>query len=142
MATVDKTFGDFRLNTNIGMSLYHTSMQTIGFAGDLIIPNFFALNNINYAANYKPLPDGYDDEVQSIFANVELGWRSQLYLTLTGRNDWDSKLAFATQSSYFYPSVGLSAVLTEMFALPKIISYAKSTWFLHSCSLFFRPLPD
>ena len=72
MATVDKTFGDFRLNTNIGMSLYHTSMQTIGFAGDLIIPNFFALNNINYAANYKPLPDGYDDEVQSIFANVEL----------------------------------------------------------------------
>ena len=44
MATVDKTFGDFRLNTNIGMSLYHTSMQTIGFAGDLIIPNFFALN--------------------------------------------------------------------------------------------------
>ncbi len=125
MATVDKTFGDFRLNTNIGMSLYHTSMQTIGFAGDLIIPNFFALNNINYAANYKPLPDGYDDEVQSIFANVELGWRSQLYLTLTGRNDWDSKLAFSNQSSYFYPSVGLSAVLTEMFALPKIISYAK-----------------
>ena len=122
MATVDKTFGDFRLNTNIGMSLYHTSMQTIGFAGDLIIPNFFALNNINYAANYKPLPDGYDDEVQSIFANVELGWRSQLYLTLTGRNDWDSKLAFSNQSSYFYPSVGLSAVLTEMFALPKIIS--------------------
>mgnify|MGYP002231000271 FL=1 len=105
MATVDKTFGDFRLNTNIGMSLYHTSMQTIGFAGDLIIPNFFALNNINYAANYKPLPDGYDDEVQSIFANVELGWRSQLYLTLTGRNDWDSKLAFSNQSSYFYPSV-------------------------------------
>ncbi|KAB5013328.1 TonB-dependent receptor, partial [Bacteroides thetaiotaomicron] len=125
MATVDKTFGDFRLNTNIGMSLYHTSMQTIGFAGDLIIPNFFALNNINYAANYKPLPDGYDDEVQSIFANVELGWRSQLYLTLTGRNDWDSKLAFSNQSSYFYPSVGLSAVLTEMFTLPKIISYAK-----------------
>ena len=125
LATVDKTFGDFRLNTNIGMSLYHTSMQTIGFAGDLIIPNFFALNNINYAANYKPLPDGYDDEVQSIFANVELGWRSQLYLTLTGRNDWDSKLAFSNQSSYFYPSVGLSAVLTEMFALPKIISYAK-----------------
>ena len=114
LATVDKTFGDFRLNTNIGMSLYHTSMQTIGFAGDLIIPNFFALNNINYAANYKPLPDGYDDEVQSIFANVELGWRSQLYLTLTGRNDWDSKLAFSNQSSYFYPSVGLSAVLTVM----------------------------
>ena len=125
MATVDKTFGDFRLNTNIGMSLYHTSMQTIGFAGDLIIPNFFALNNINYAANYKPLPDGYDDEVQSIFANVELGWRSQLYLTLTGRNDWDSRLAFSDYKSFFYPSVGLSAILTSMFNAPDWLTYLK-----------------
>ena len=82
MATVDKTFGDFRLNTNIGMSLYHTSMQTIGFAGDLIIPNFFALNNINYAANYKPLPDGYDDEVQSIFAGIP-NWLSPISLHIS-----------------------------------------------------------
>ena len=40
-------------------------------------------------------------------------------------NIFISKLAFSNQSSYFYPSVGLSAVLTEMFARPKIISYAK-----------------
>lgn len=125
LATVDKTFGDFRLNANVGASIYHTSMQTMGFAGDLIIPNFFALNNLNYSANYKPLPEGYEDEIQSVFANVELGWRSQLYLTLTGRYDWDSKLAYSKQPGYFYPSVGLSAVLTEMFELPKIITYAK-----------------
>ena len=48
-----------------------------------------------------------------------------LYLTVTGRNDWDSKLAFSDQASFFYPSVGLSAVLSEMFELPEIITYAK-----------------
>ena len=125
LANVDKPFGDFRLNVNLGASLYHTSMQNLGYAGDLIIPNFFALNNLNYAANYKPKVEGYEDEIQSVFANIELGWKSQLYLTMTGRNDWDSKLAFSKQRSYFYPSIGLSAVVSEMFALPKIISYAK-----------------
>jgi TonB-linked SusC/RagA family outer membrane protein len=125
LATLDKRFGDFSLNVNLGASLYHTSMQSIGYAGDLLIANFFALNNINYQNNYKPLQEGWDDETQSIFANAEIGWKSMLYLTLTGRNDWDSKLAFSNNSSYFYPSVGLSAVLTEMFKLPELISYAK-----------------
>lgn len=48
-----------------------------------------------------------------------------MYLTLTGRNDWDSKLAFTSKSSYFYPSVGLSWVISETFKLPEAISYLK-----------------
>ena len=91
----------------------------------MIIPNFFQINNINFSANYKPDPQGYKDEIQSVFASAELSWRNQLYLTLTGRNDWDSKLAFSDQASFFYPSVGLSAVLSEMFELPEVITYAK-----------------
>mgnify|MGYP002233149873 FL=1 len=125
LGTIDKTFGEFRLNANFGASIYHTSMDEISIAGDLIIPNFFQINNINFSANYKPEPDGYKDEIQSVFASAELSWRNQLYLTLTGRNDWDSKLAFSDQPSFFYPSVGLSAVLSEMFDLPEVITYAK-----------------
>lgn len=125
LASIDRTFGDFRLNANLGTSLYHTSMDQMLIAGDLIIPNFFEYNNINFNANYKPDPSGYQDEIQSIFANVEVSWKSQLYLTLTGRNDWDSKLAYSKQKSFFYPSVGLSAVLSEMFKMPEWITYAK-----------------
>ena len=29
-------------------------------AGDLVIPNFFQINNINFSANYKPDPTGYE----------------------------------------------------------------------------------
>lgn len=125
LGSVDRTFGDFRLNANLGASLYHTSMDQMLIAGDLVIPNFFEYNNINFKANYKPDPSGYRDEIQSVFANAEVSWRSRLYLTLTGRNDWDSKLAYSKQKSFFYPSVGLSGVLSEMFKIPEWITYAK-----------------
>ena len=125
LANIDKTFGDFHLTANVGASIYHTSMDQLYIAGDLVIPNFFQINNINFSANYKPDPTGYEDEIQSIFASAELSWKNQLYLTVTGRNDWDSKLAFSKQKSFFYPSVGLSALLSEMVKLPEVISYAK-----------------
>jgi len=125
IANIDKSFGDYRISANIGASLQYRSLEMMGYAGDLIIPNFFALNNINYSANYKPEQEGWEEEIQSIFLSTELSWRSMLYLTLTGRNDWDSKLAFSDNSSFFYPSVGLSAVLTEMFTLPEFVSFAK-----------------
>ncbi|WP_300938948.1 TonB-dependent receptor [Bacteroides acidifaciens] len=125
LANIDKTFGDFHLTANVGASIYHTSMDQLYFAGDLVIPNFFQVNNINFSSNYKPDPTGYKDEIQSIFASAELSWKNQLYLTLTGRNDWDSKLAFSKQKSFFYPSVGLSALLSEMVELPELITYAK-----------------
>lgn len=125
LGNIDKTFGEFRLNANFGASIYHTSMNQLSIAGDLKISNFFQMNNINYSANYKPDPQGYDDEIQSVFASAELSWRNQLYLTVTGRNDWDSKLAYSKHPSFFYPSVGLSAVLSDMLELPEVISYAK-----------------
>lgn len=125
LGNIDKIFGEFRLNANFGASIYHTSMNQLSIAGDLKIPNFFQMNNINYSANYKPDPQGYDDEIQSVFASAELSWRNQLYLTVTGRNDWDSKLAYSKHPSFFYPSVGLSAVLSDMLELPEVISYAK-----------------
>lgn len=125
LGNIDKTFGEFRLNANFGASIYHTSMNQLSIAGDLKIPNFFQINNINYSANYKPDPQGYDDEIQSVFASAELSWKNQLYMTVTGRNDWDSRLAYSKHPSFFYPSVGLSAVLSDMFELPEVISYAK-----------------
>ena len=62
---------------------------------------------------------------QSIFANVELAWKSMLYLTVTGRNDWESALAFSKYKLFFYPSVGLSAVVSEMVDMPEWFSFLK-----------------
>ena len=61
LANIDKTFGDFHLTANVGASIYHTSMDQLYIAGDLVIPNFFQINNINFSANYKPDPTGYEE---------------------------------------------------------------------------------
>ena len=53
------------------------------------------------------------------------GYKSMLYLTATGRNDWESQLAFSEASSFFYPSVGLSGIISSMVKLPDWLSYLK-----------------
>lgn len=62
------------------------------------------------------MQNGWREQTQSVFASAELGYKSTYYLTLTGRNDWPSQLAGpnSTSKSFFYPSVGLSVVLSEL----------------------------
>ncbi|MDR0733168.1 MAG: SusC/RagA family TonB-linked outer membrane protein [Dysgonamonadaceae bacterium] len=60
--------------------------------------------------------------VYSGFASAQIGFKSWVFLNLTGRNDWSSTLP-SDNRSYFYPSATASAVLTD--ALP-IKSHALS----------------
>ena len=129
MASMNKNFVDNRLNVNvqIGASINDMLEESDHIEGGLsMIPNFFALGNINPAAA-KTSDAEWHDQTQSIFASAELGWDSQYYLTLTGRNDWASMLAFTDKMSYFYPSVGGSWLISETFRdkLPQAISFLK-----------------
>lgn len=126
MLTVNKTWDDWSLMVNFGASINDNRLKMLGIEGDLRdLPNFFSFSNVNYAAKFKPNTLAWHDQSQGIFANVELGWKSMLYLTLTGRNDWESQLAFSKTTSFFYPSVGLSAVISNMAKLPEWISLLK-----------------
>ncbi len=64
-------------------------------------------------------------QIQSIFGSLNLSFKTWAYLTLTERNDWSSALAFTSNESYSYPSVGLSFIVSDMTKLPDFISYAK-----------------
>ena len=88
------------------------------------IPNVFNVYDLDNTKK-KARQDEWQEQTQSIFASVEVGWKSMLYLTLTGRNDWASQLANSSTSSFFYPSVGLSGVISEMVQLPAFIDYMK-----------------
>ena len=126
MLNIDKTFGDdWTLNANIGASINDQRYEQAGVAGDLLLTNHFAMNNLNYQEKFKPLQEGWHDQTQAIFASVEVGWRSMLYLTVTGRNDWASQLAYSKNSSFFYPSVGLSAVVSNMVNMPEWFTFLK-----------------
>jgi len=127
ITSINKTFGKFSLAANVGYSYSDYASLTRGYGGNLVlVPNKFSLNNIN-PSDSKIREAGGDSKVRNVaaFASAELGWRSMVYLTLTGRNDWNSRLVNSSEESFFYPSVGLSAIVSEMTKLPSFISYLK-----------------
>lgn len=129
MANINKTLGDFSIGANIGGSFQRTQYEDEGYQGGLKAPsNLFTPNAIDYAAatnDNRPIYGFNKHYINSLFANAELGWRAWLFLTLTGRNDWDSALAGTKHESFFYPSVGMSAIISQMVQLPEFISYMK-----------------
>ena len=73
--------------------------------------------------------NNYHDQTQAIFATAQVGYKSMIYLDLTARNDWSSALA-GTKSKdkgIFYPSVGVSAILTELLPIKSdVLSFMKA----------------
>lgn len=117
MLNIDKYFGDFSLTGTVGTSIQDVNYQYYSVGGDLnSVANSFTLKNLNQA-NAEFDQDGYHDQTQSLFATAQLGWQSKLYLDVTGRIDWASALAWTDHNSVAYPSVGLSAILTDLLPI-------------------------
>lgn len=93
-------------------------------ANSLLIPGVYSFANAN-----GPLIQAIDRperQINSLYAFAQLGWKSMVYLDITGRNDWSSTLP-ESNNSYFYPSASLSAIVSEMLHLPasSAVSFAK-----------------
>lgn len=86
-------------------------------------PNYFSTDNLK--------PGFYHGESetkqlsQSVFATATLGFKNTLFLDVTGRNEWASTIPSPRKSPFFYPSVGLSYVLTESIKPTSVLSFAK-----------------
>src|SRR3712207_4908864 len=127
IANINKRFGEFSLAANVGYSYSDYASLTRGYGGNLVlVPNKFSLTNVD-PSDSRIRESGGDTKVRNVaaFASAELGWKSMVYLTLTGRNDWNSRLVNSKEESFFYPSVGLSGIVSEMVKLPKFVSYLK-----------------
>ena len=128
MANVNKTFGDdWSLVANVGASINDVRSRELSYRGpirDAGVPNLFTVFDLDREKS-RAQKWGWQEQTQSLFGSVEVGWKQMLYLTLTGRNDWASQLAGSPQKSFFYPSVGLSWIPTATFDLPDAFSYLK-----------------
>lgn len=89
----------------------------------LTYPNVFTVANFAETNNLSQTV--VNREVQSIFASANFGYKNLLFLDVTGRNDWSSTLVNTDSQSFFYPSFGLTGILSEMFELPEAITFAK-----------------
>ena len=63
-------------------------------------------------------------EKQGVFATADVTYKDFLTVSASGRNDWSSTLPTENQS-YFFPSAGFSAIISNIVALPKAVSFAK-----------------
>lgn len=95
-------------------------------ANHLIYPNIY--NFANSRDNLITYPYKSRFAINSFYGLGSVSYNNYLYLDFTGRNDWNSVLATETSTknvSFFYPSINLSAILSEMVKLPDFVSYAK-----------------
>lgn len=136
LSNFNKNLGEnYTLAINVGASLSNQKNDATinqGPLRDKGLPNVFNVQNIEQGAQKAAFyQQGWTEETQSVFGSVEAGWKRLIYLTVTGRNDWASQLAGSKNKSFFYPSVGLSAVLTDMLSesvkssLYNTLSFAK-----------------
>ncbi|MNS00618.1 TonB-dependent Receptor Plug Domain protein [compost metagenome] len=130
IATINTNFNeDFSFNANIGTSFTKSvgndaTVLDSGISSGLVYANWFTLGNfVNNAGNYQNVDSR--KEVQSVFAAATVGYKNYLYLDVTGRNDWSSTLVNTDKMSFFYPSVGLTGLISEMTEMPDWISFGK-----------------
>lgn len=120
---------EFHLNVNAGASIerFNFERATLNNQG-LNAPNLFATSNAIALTNsqfpYLPYAPISRTERQSVYGAAQLSYNNYLFLDVTGRNDWNSTLP-VKNASIFFPSVGLSGVISDMVKLPEAISYLK-----------------
>jgi TonB-linked SusC/RagA family outer membrane protein len=117
-------FGDFTLNANAGGNIKQNKYTALtSTATTLVNENVFTLNNAASGA-LSSVDELSNYEKQSLYASADISYRNYLTLTGTGRNDWSSTLP-KDNWSYFFGSVGLTAIVSDMLKLPEPISLLK-----------------
>lgn len=115
---------NFNLSGHIGGYMQGSrNTGTTANANGLYKADFFYLSN----ARSPQITNNFAQSplIQSLYSAATVAYKNYLYLDVTGRNDWSSALPTGEQS-VFYPSIGLTAVVSDMVKLPSWISYGKA----------------
>lgn len=128
LLNINKYFCDDKLSLT---AMLGTSLEDVNYAQDMYggklasVANLYTYGNVNQSTA-ESSQSGYHKQKQAIFLNAQLGYRSMVYLDVTGRNDWTSTLSGSDTRSFFYPTVGLSGIVTEILGMnSKVLPYWK-----------------
>ncbi|WP_320019233.1 SusC/RagA family TonB-linked outer membrane protein [Labilibaculum manganireducens] len=113
---------DFAVSLNVGGNKMYTTTENLSSKSGKLPSegNYF----LGYGTNISSSESISEEEVQSIYGFGQVAYKNMLFLDFTARNDWSSTLP-DDNNSYFYPSVSVSGVLSEMVEMPSWITYAK-----------------
>ncbi|WP_116128039.1 SusC/RagA family TonB-linked outer membrane protein [Lewinella sp. IMCC34183] len=123
LLTYERRFGDFSTVVSGGANRRDEAYNESFIEGrGLAVPGIYNLQNINVTPTSRRtvLPK----RVNSAYAFANVGYRDFLYLDVTARNDWSSALPEGN-NSYFYPSLSLSFLPSEIIDLGDRVDYLK-----------------
>ena len=124
----DGRFGDaeeWGLNVILGNEFNDENMRRWDYYGtNFNFPGMPVIGNatsLSYASEYTRR-----ERTVGFFGSISASWKDQLYLTVTGRNDYVSTMPRGSRS-FFYPSVSLGWEFTKLPFLEKnkVINYGK-----------------
>ena len=105
---------DFSFDGMIGNSVEELDVRTTYTSGrSFLAPGIYSIGNI-LKENQEISELITRKRIVGVFGELKFGWKNSLFLNLTGRNDWSSTLP-KDKRSFFYPSVGMSAVVSDLF---------------------------
>ena len=127
--TANKKVSDFTVGGFLRGEFYGTREQynSANTRGGLVVPGEYFIKNSKETPEFDGLVKGTKRMASVVFA-VNGSWKDQLFLDVTGRNDWSSALVYSNATgnhSYFYPSVSGSWLASNTFKLPEWVSFAK-----------------
>lgn len=129
IANMDRRFGKFGINANLGTAIIDNQYETYTIGGNLSqLANLFTLKNT--VTTTPPAESKSHDQTQSVFASTTVDYDKLVYLDLTGRYDWPSRLYGSTKSFYFYPLSVFLPLLQIYSKLNQIFFLFKSKRFL------------
>ncbi|MDY4705518.1 MAG: SusC/RagA family TonB-linked outer membrane protein [Prevotella sp.] len=124
----NKTFGDWDLGATFGGNKQRDDVK-IYYPTDggrpFIVDGLWSVNNLSPTdLRGKKIHERW--QINSLYFTANVGWRNQVFLNVTGRNDWFSTLS-ENNNSVFYPSVNLSWVFTDTFreSMPQWFDFGK-----------------
>ncbi|MEH0152512.1 SusC/RagA family TonB-linked outer membrane protein [Limibacter armeniacum] len=119
-----KTLGQFGISLTGGASMNRIEWTSTAANSESGIINPFGAYVVNNFNNRQISKGQSQREIQSVFGMMTLDWNDQLFLDLTGRNDWSSTMN-PDNWSFFYPSASFSWVASETFGLGDAVNYLK-----------------
>ena len=129
--TFNKTFGDWTVNGFLRGEYYNNFQQemSLNTNGGLIVPGQYFIGNSKNTPSYSGKISGEKTILSTAF-QAGVSWKDQVFLDVTGRNDWSSSMVYSDKSgnfSFFYPSVSGSWLIHETFrdVLPEWTSFLK-----------------
>lgn len=127
--TYNRNFGKLSLNALAGLiyqeNKYYDGMTVNNGTVSLQYPNLFTYANMPYNVMFNEDARYSKIAHRGALANLSVGFKDFLFLDLTGRNDWDSVLKHIGSRSNLNPSIGVSAIVSQVVQLPTVISFLK-----------------